>query len=313
VKQHRPSTKQKGRRRKYPPAYRKALVKARTRVERRRDDRPINPGLRLVKDEDSGQTTWGPVFKGDDELWWLMLCDAFGTVSDSILSYFVNQLIELSDGQRPDETTVNAAIGIIGSFKPKTEAEAMLAAQMVAVHTLTMKAAGYAGAHGQWHVPERETKLVFRGARAFAEQAEVMARLKGRRSRQDIHVHQHYYDHRQVVDGDLHIHQGGDDFGAPTRGPNIEGTEVTAEILPASKLAISPPVRRGDEAWHPLPSSGDQEPCKVPLARLRSGRGRSEGQGERRLQARGLDPGGEGVASATRRGDPDVSSNTTAD
>jgi hypothetical protein len=135
-----------------------------------------------------------------------------------------------------------------------------------------MKAAGYAGAHGQWHVPEREVKLVFRGARAFADQVDVMGRLKGRKVRQDIHVH--YYDHRQVLDGDLHLHQGGPCFGASTQGPS---SNVRADVRAPTQSQIGQAMRSEDEPGNFLPGPGGKGPAAVPLPRLRTGIGRSKG------------------------------------
>ncbi|MFN9925740.1 MAG: hypothetical protein ACK53I_02240 [Phenylobacterium sp.] len=208
MSEHRPSLKRRRGQRPYPKAYKKALAKMRMRAARRE---VVNPGVALRTDEAGQVVDWGPLYKGDNDFWWLQLADAFGTVASSVIESFVDQLIELSGGQRPDETLLNAAISIIGSYRPKTEGEAMLAAQMVAVHTLTMKAAAYANSSSRWNIPERETRLVFRGARTFAEQTDTMARLKGRKGEQHIHVH--YEDRRQIVDGDVHVHRGVRDFG----------------------------------------------------------------------------------------------------
>lgn len=238
---HRRTMKPRRGQKPYPKAYQKALTKIRTRAARRE---VVNPGVALQTGKGGHGTTWGPVFKGDDEFWWLQLAETFGTVSGTVIDCFMDQLIELSDGQRPDQTLLNGAISIIGSYKPKTEGEAMLAAQMVAVHMLTMKSAAYANMQGRWHVPERETKLVFRGARTFAEQTDTMARLKGRKGEQHIHVH--YEDRRQIVDGDVHVHRGGRGFGAPTPGANDAGYGKPGDSLPSPEPQILAPLRSQD-------------------------------------------------------------------
>ena len=262
---HRSSMKPRRGQKPYPKAYQKALTKIRTKAARRE---VVNPGVALQTGKEGRAVTWGPVLKGDDEFWWLQLAETFGTTANSVIDCFMDQLIELSDGQRPDQTMLNAAISIIGSYKPKTEGEAMLAAQMVAVHMLTMKAAAYANSTSRWGVPEREAKLVFRGARTFAEQTDTMARLKGRKGEQHIHVH--YEDKRQIVDGDVHVHRGGKDFGAPTPdayGPGY-GKPEPARRLPAGSHASRAAVRGQDPVRSAMSGTEGKGATPLSLARL---------------------------------------------
>lgn len=263
---HRPSTKPKRGQKAYPKAYQKAVTKIRTKAARRE---VVNPAVALERDADGNCITWGPAFKGDDDFFWLLLADTFGTVSSSVINCFMDQLIELSDGQRPDQTLLNGAISIIGSYKPKTEGEAMLAAQMVAVHMLTMKAAAYANSTSRWGVPEREARLVFRGARTFAEQTDTMARLKGRKGEQHIHVH--YEDKRQIVDGDVHVHRGGRDFGAPSPDANDTGYGNPSDALPPPEPQVLPPLRSEDAGGHTVSGAEGEGATQVSPPRLRKG------------------------------------------
>jgi hypothetical protein len=263
---HRPSMKPRRGQKAYPKAYQKALTKIRTKAARRE---VVNPGVALQAAKDGNGFHWGPVFKGDDEFWWLQLAETFGTTANSVIDCFMDQLIELSGGQRPDQTMVNGAISIIGSYKPKTEGEAMLAAQMVAVHMLTMKAAAYANSTSRRGVPEREAKLVFRGARTFAEQTDTMARLKGRKGEQHIHVH--YEDKRQIVDGDVHVHRGGRDFGAPSPDAKGTGYGKPADALPPPEPQILPPLRSKDPVGDAVPGAEGEGSAQVSPPRLRTG------------------------------------------
>jgi hypothetical protein len=267
---HRPTTKRRRGQRPYPKVYKKALAKMRTRAARRE---VVNPGVALRTDEAGEGVDWGPVYRGDDDFWWLQLADAFGTVSSSVIESFVDQLIELSGGQRPDQTMLNAAISIIGSYKPRSEGEAMLAAQMVAVHTLTMKSAAYANSASRSYIPEREARLVFRGARTFAEQTDTMARLKGRKGEQHIHVH--YEDRRQIVDGDVHVHRGVRDFGQSTRDANGAGVGKPAHALPAAEPQILTPLRGEDTDGDTLPGTEGEGATEVSTPRLRTRLGRA--------------------------------------
>lgn len=298
---HRSDMKQRGRHKSpgYGPAYRRAMVKARTKAERK----PIvNPGVHLQPDASASAHgwTWGPVYKGDDEFFWLQLHEAFGTRSGAVIDTFMDQLIELSDGQRPSPALLNAAISIIGSYQPKNEGEAMLAAQMVAVHTLTMKAGAYVNMNGRWSIPAKEASLVFKGARTFAEQTDTMARLKGRQRTQRIEVYYHH-DARQIVEGDVHVHRGGAESGSPTRsakdGPSRAHARE-ADAIEAGEYAIRPALRGPDPERLALPRPEGEGPFAMPLARLRAWIRRATGGSQRSVQARGLDRGGEADAPA---------------
>jgi hypothetical protein len=265
MSEHRPSLKRRRGQRPYPKAYKKALAKMRTRAARRE---VVNPGVALKTDDDGQGVDWGPLYRGDDDFWWLQLADAFGTVASSVIESFMDQLIELSGGRHPDQTTVNAAISIIGSYKPKTEGEAMLAAQMVAVHTLTMKAAAYANSASRSYIPEREARLVFRGARTFAEQTDTMARLKGRKGEQHIHVH--YEDRRQIVDGDVHVHRGARVSRLPTPDANDTGYGKPVDALPPPEPQILPPLRSEDQGGHAMPGAEGEGPTEMQAPRRRT-------------------------------------------
>lgn len=268
----------------YPKGYRKDLVKLRTRADRRQIK---TPGVVVRPSKNRDGSSWEPAHRGDDDYWWLKLADGFGTRSRAVIVTFMDQLIELSGGDEPDDTLVNAAISVIASYQPKNEGEAMLAAQMVAVNVLTMKAAAYANtAHGGWALPERETRLVFRGARAFAEQTDVMARLKGRKGEQHIHVH--YEDNRQAIAGGVHVYRGPEDFGGPTRDA-YDASSKPARRLPPGAHASSPPLRGPDAERYALPRPEGEGPAALSLARLWSWIGRATGRGQRVVQARGLD------------------------
>ena len=70
----------------------------------------------------------------------VLLAEALGTVD----GYFVNGLLAqlsnaTSQDQRPNESAINFLLSVIKGAKPKDQFEAMLAAQMAAIHTATMR------------------------------------------------------------------------------------------------------------------------------------------------------------------------------
>ena len=68
-----------------------------------------------------------------------LLMEALGTVSTDFVHGLVNQLANAgSQGRKIDEAGLNFMLSVIKGIKPKDQLEAMLAAQMAAVHTATM-------------------------------------------------------------------------------------------------------------------------------------------------------------------------------
>src|SRR5215469_13117169 len=69
-----------------------------------------------------------------------LLAEALGTVDGDFVIGLLTQLGNAtSQDQRPDESAINFLLSVITGAKPKDQFEAMLAAQMAAIHTATMK------------------------------------------------------------------------------------------------------------------------------------------------------------------------------
>jgi hypothetical protein len=68
-----------------------------------------------------------------------LLKEALGTVSDDFLSGLISQLAYAgSRGSQIDEDALNFMLSVVKGIKPKDQLEAMLAAQMAAIHMATM-------------------------------------------------------------------------------------------------------------------------------------------------------------------------------
>lgn len=176
-------------------------------AEKRAFARPVPPGV-MLEPAGMDQEHWTAPHS-DNSLWALQLADAFGTRSQAVFVTFMRQLEKLTDKNlwdddarqwRIDENEFSAALAIINSTKPRNEVEACQAAQMVAVHMLTMKCAAYAIRH---EYDSRSAITVAKLANAFSGQVDAMQNLKGKRRtvRQSIkvkketsyHVHKHHH------------------------------------------------------------------------------------------------------------------------
>lgn len=156
----------------------------------------------------------------DDGLWWLQLADAFGTRSSAVIATFMAQLEALCGKShwddeakqwRLDENHFSAALAIVNSVKPRNEMEAALAAQMVAIHLLTMKVAAFAIRH---EYDTRTAATAGKLARTFTLQLETLQSLRGRKrtARQSITVRKESHQH-------VHYHRGEEESEGQPHGP----------------------------------------------------------------------------------------------
>lgn len=185
--------------------------------------RHANPGIavEVEKTSEYGYRLASP--HADHDAWVAMLSDALGTRSESTAKMFAYHLTQLCTQIRagddetgnggewvPDELELNMILNMVASIKPKNEMQAALAAQMVAIHLLTMKAAKMA-LEGWAVMDPRTAATAGKLARTFVMQMDAMGRAKGKRStRQTIKVshEKHIHSHRHV-----HVEQGAGDFG----------------------------------------------------------------------------------------------------
>lgn len=264
--------------------------------------RPLNPSVSFVQKEagrwrlEPGYTDMNPAD------WEVLICEAFGSASYSVMWTFINQLRGLmgsyhdGDDWRPDEMAVNAALAMVADAKPENTIQAALVAQMVAVHFMTMRAAKTHG-HSS-HVADRDASMVAKLARTYAGQAETLGKLQGNIRPQEItvryekrtehhhHQHVHYHDERSVNLG------GG---VGQNRGQPQEPMART--VARESRPALSGP----DPARDGVSETRDPGPPSLPTARVRARGRRTSGASERKLSNGELDGGSDGAAPARRK------------
>lgn len=182
------------------------------KARRQLEKMPASPGV-MVEVRDGANVFTSP--HDDLAAWEVQLGSAFGTRSISTIRTFTRQLADLCEqtfdneagAWKPNERELNAALNIVNGIRPKNEVEAALAAQMVAVHFLTMKVAE-AALRSPWDA--RTASSAGKLARTFAMQSDALLRLKGKRrfSSQKIKVsHEKHVHHHQ------HVHLAGGVFG----------------------------------------------------------------------------------------------------
>lgn len=249
-----------GRKRRMP----KVLKDLGAQALKRHDKRQATPEIEVASN-DGGWTFKSPYRKADLNEWEALLFEAFATRSIAAFHSFTSELAALSptvwrgegQGWMPNELDLRAAIQIVRSVRPRSEAEACLAAQMVAVHRMQMKLSAQALSQS-WPEP-RTCAIAGKLARTFAMQLETMAKLKGKGSRQRITVRKYsQHEHKHI-----HLHQGGSENGNQPHEPRREEPNQNGSLV---ELAKGTPLPCTDSARYSLPVPGNEGAEAVPVA-----------------------------------------------
>jgi hypothetical protein len=235
------------------------------RAIQRHKRRSATPQLRIATND--GKWWFGSPYRDEDEDHWVaLLFDAFGTRSQATFRTFMTQLAGLcstswnkeTDAWHPEEDELGASVQIVRSVRPRNEAEACLAAQMVAVHLMQMKLSARALNDG--YPDPRSCAIAGKLARTYAMQLETMAKLKGRGTRQCITVRKYSrHEHKHI-----HLHPGDHENGNQPHEPRRESSP---KIKPALELKERPALPSQDTPKHAMPMSSNEGQATVPIAR----------------------------------------------
>ena len=108
-----------------------------------------------------------------------MLLEALGTADVDFLNGFLSQLANVgSKGRVVDESELNFMLAVVKGIEPRDQVEAMLAAQMAAVHNATMTFARRLN-HVE-NIPQQDSaeRTFNKLARTFAAQVEALKRYR---------------------------------------------------------------------------------------------------------------------------------------
>lgn len=262
-----------------PDKLRALALAAQRRVQRLQAVGPVN----LEPSQQDGYLR-SPYAAEDWELWVCLLLDAFGTRSLNVANAFMRQLAELCpevwDGEnsRVDPFAFEQAVSIVKSVKPRNEAEAAQAAQMVAVHFATMKVGKQLD--GLSYLDPRTASALAQLGKTYSRQLESIstARNGGKAKRQVIKVQKnvsvtHYHDER-------HVHlpgQGGGDSDGQAHGTRAQRAHATPTGEPIKVAALPSP----DEGGAALSFSGCEGETGLPDSRRRERIGRTQGEAQR--------------------------------
>ena len=234
------------------PPMPQSLERQADEARRRHEARHANPGVAIDVEKIAGATYRLASPHSDTEAWQAMVCDALGTRSEATAATFLYQLAQLCEqnwhrgdeaggGQWvPDEGELNMILNIVTGIKPRNEMQAALAAQMFAVHLMTMKVAEKCLKTPQ-HIDGQLAAVAGKLARTFVMQTEALAKLQGRKiSRQRITVSYEKHEHRHV-----HMHRGQEENGAQPHAKDGDASVATLLSQDAPGNTLSRTGREG--------------------------------------------------------------------
>jgi hypothetical protein len=231
---------------------------------------------------------WGflecPYREEDLDLWAALILECFGTRVLDVGQAFMRQLAAMcpdvlyegEDHSRVDEEALRQALAIVYAMRPRDEAEAAFAAQLVAVHLVTMTM----GSTLRHHVDRRSANALAGLVKAYGQGLTALRGMQAparRRSRQtfitkkEIHVHQHHHDERH-----LHVQPPEGEGGGILHAQAQERRELRARASPANRASERAALPSPDPLGQGLPVSEGEGPEKVPIARRGEGIGGTE-------------------------------------
>jgi hypothetical protein len=140
----------------------------------------------------------------------LLLMHALGTTEPEFVNGLLNQLANVASKRgEMDEDGLNFLLSVIKSVAPRDELEAMLAAQMAAVHSATMT---FARRINQVEtIPQQDSaeRALNKLARTFATQIETLNRHRGKGQQKVTVEHVHVHQGGQAIVGTVSTGGGG--------------------------------------------------------------------------------------------------------
>jgi hypothetical protein len=136
---------------------------------------PASPRIKVTKGEKPAIEPDHP----DAMLGYMLLMEALGTVSTDFVCGLLSQLANAgSPGRDINENGMNFMLAVIKGIKPKDQLEAMLAAQMAAIHLATLTFARRL-AHVE-NIPQQDSaeRALNKLARTYATQMETLKRYR---------------------------------------------------------------------------------------------------------------------------------------
>jgi len=274
-----------------PASVKERNAKAAARLLERRKTRRSMPRMKvgLV----AGALHMGSGYKDDDVGFAARLAELLGATDTPFVNMLQNQLLNATAPAQDDKSlqaAVVESLAFVAGIAPENELEAVLAAQMYAVHCATMKLSRLMNSADGLNQFQTHGSLLVKTSRTFAAQVEALSKLRsaGKQTVEVIHVHKHVYvaPGGQAIVGD--VHHGGGGGGPPKSG---EQPHASAQLTDETGAGLAP-MWGADPIGNAVQRAGSERAVTVPDARGNQPR-RADGTGKRQLARRPVDEGGD--------------------
>jgi hypothetical protein len=185
----------------------------------------------------------------DEAIGLLDIMRAIGTADLDFFDGLTLQLVNASRGQGSTEKTVNFMLSVIKGIEPRDQIEAMLAAQMAAVHMASMTFARRLANVETIPQQDSASNAFNKLARTFAAQVEALKRYRSGGEQKMTVQHVHVADGGQAIVGNVNTPTEG--VGARKKSedqPHALGYAPGAAMprqIEAERAAVSSPGRSG--------------------------------------------------------------------
>ena len=172
----------------------------------------------------------------DPELGAKLMCDALGIPDRDAMHGILRQLVKASakDG-KPDPASIAFMLAMVEGIKPRDSIEAMLVAQMVAVHAMAMRCAYHLACAEDVARYDSAARALGRLARTFPAQIEALNRHRSHGEPAITVQNVSVGDGGKAIVGNVTQHVSTPDRGARQRGP--ENTRRKAQVWPNYRLS----------------------------------------------------------------------------
>ena len=171
-----------------------------------------------------------------------LLMEALGTSDGDFARGLILQLANAgTQGQRVDEGGLNFMLSVVKGIEPADQVEAMVAAQMAAVHMATMTFARRL-AHVE-NIPQQDSaeRAFNKLARTFAAQIEALKRYRGKGEQKVTVEHVHVHAGGQAIVGEVTTGIRGE--GPPEKTEERAHAQRTVTYRPGTPLRSQDAVR----------------------------------------------------------------------
>jgi hypothetical protein len=175
----------------------------------------------------------------EDLVGWALIMDAIGTTDFDFLDGILQQLAKLASvSGKPNDRDINFMLSVVKGIKPRDQTEAMLAAQMSAVHMASMKLADRLARAETIEQQDSAERAFNKLARTFTTQMEALKRYRTS-SEQKVTVQQvNVSDSAQAIVGNVTQAAQAEKSNRPDPSP---------PLLSDARVSPMPPIEQSKE------------------------------------------------------------------